>query len=258
MFIAFTLIWAVLTAPAVSDANSVMEKHRQATSVQDLTGQLTYTNISKSGRKQTRTLEQHILRTQKGEYTYNLLLEFISPQDVAGTSTLTLQHERKDDEQWLYLPALRMSKRISPSKKSDRFMGTEITYEDLSGYLSEPLDDYQYSLLGEETINGRTAYKVEALPKQGIRTQYGKRQLWIDKATHLMAKTLFYDHKSELLKTYEATEIRPVGSGEHYRAHQIKMENVQTGNTTMVKYEDFVINEGVDAAMFSTTWMETR
>ncbi|MEQ8705862.1 MAG: outer membrane lipoprotein-sorting protein [Phaeodactylibacter sp.] len=258
MIIAFTLLWAVLTAPAVTDGTSTMEKHRQATAVQDLTGQLTYTNISKSGRKQTRTLRQHILRTDEGEYTYNLLLEFISPQDVAGTSTLTLQHEQKDDEQWLYLPALRMSKRISPSKKSDRFMGTEITYEDLSGYLSEPIDDYKYTLMVEEAVNGRPAYKLEALPRQGVRTQYGKRHLWIDKATHLMAKTLFYDHKGKLLKTYQATDIRPIGSGGHYRAHQIKMENVQTGNTTVVQYKDFAINEGVEAAIFSTTWMETR
>lgn len=258
MILAFTLIWAVLAAPAFTDAASVMEKHRQATSVQDLSGQLTYTNISKSGRKQTRTLQQHILRTEEGAYTYNLLLEFISPQDVAGTSTLTVQHEGKDDEQWLYLPALRMSKRISPSKKSDRFMGTEITYEDLSGYLSEPLDDYKYTLLGEETVNGRPAHKIEAIPKQGLRTQYGKRQLWIDKATHLMAQTRFFDQKGELLKTYEATEIRPIGTSGHYRAHRIKMENIQTGNTTVVQYSGFAINEGVDAAMFSTTWMETR
>lgn len=258
MILAFTLFWAVLIAPIVNDGASVMEKHRQATAVQDLTGQLTYTNISKSGRKQTRTLQQHILRTDEGDHTYNLLLEFISPQDVAGTSTLTVQHEQKDDEQWLYLPALRMSKRISPSKKSDRFMGTEITYEDLSGYLSEPLGDYQYTLLGEEAVNRRAAFKVEALPKKGIRTQYGKRVLWIDKATHLMVKTLFYDHKGELLKTYDATEIHPIGTSRHYRAHQIKMENVQTGNTTVVQYTGFAIDEGVDAAMFSTTWMETR
>jgi len=258
MFIAFTLIWAVLTAPSFNDATSVMEKHRQATAVQDLTGQLTYTNISKSGRKQTRTLRQHILRTDKGDYTYNLLLEFTDPQDVAGTATLTVQHERKDDEQWLYLPALRMSKRISPSKKSDRFMGTEITYEDLSGHLSEPLEDYRYTLLGEAAPNGRPAYKIEALPREGLRTQYGKRLLWIDKATHLMVQTRFYDRKGEHLKTYTATNIRPVGSSGHYRAHRITMENVQTGNTTKVQYSGFAINEGVDAALFSTTWMETR
>ncbi len=258
MILVFTLIVTLFSTPVLPDAAAIMEAHRQATAVQDLTGQLTYTNISKSGRKQTRTLQQYILRTDKGDYTYNLLLEFTDPQDVAGTATLTIQQERKDDEQWLYLPALRMSKRISPSKKSDRFMGTEITYEDLSGHLSEPIDDYQYTLLGEETINGRPAYKLEALPREGLRTQYGKRLLWIDQATHLMVQTRFYAHKGEHLKTYTATDIRPVGSDGHHRAHQIKMENVQTGNTTKVQYSGFAINAGVDAAMFSTTWMETR
>jgi outer membrane lipoprotein-sorting protein len=257
MLYLFVFLYTALTAPAITDGADIMKQHRKSTAVQDLTGQLTYTNISKSGRRQTRTLQQHILRTDEGDYTYNLLLEFISPQDVAGTATLTLQYQQKDDEQWLYLPALRTSRRISPSKKSDRFMGTEITYEDLSGYLSEPIEDYQYRLLGEEVVEGRPAYKLEAVPQKGVRTQYSKRQLWIDQATHLMAKTLFYDQKGELLKAYTATGIRSIGKGA-YRAHQIKMDNVKTGNTTIVKYEDFAINQGVDPSMFSTTWIETR
>ncbi len=256
------LLLALFIVSLAGSANitglQVMEQYRRATAIQDLTGQLTYTNISKTGRTQTRTLKQYILCTDPQAYTYNLLLEFTSPQDVAGTATLTIQYDRQDDEQWLYLPALRTSKRISPSKKSDRFMGTEITYEDLSGYLSEPLDDYRYQLLGEEAVDGRPAYRIEALPREGVLTQYGKRLLWIDRETHLMLRTGFYDRKGNLLKTYTASDIRRVGAGKHFRAHQILMENVQTGNSTSVRYEDFAIDQGIQPEMFTKTWMETR
>lgn len=240
------------------NALEVMQLYRKATAIQDLSGTITYTNISKTGRSQTRSLKQHISCNDNAEQTYNLLLEFTSPQDVAGTATLTLQHSKRQDDQWLFLPALRMSKRISASKRSDRFMGTEMTYEDLSTYLSEPLDNYEYKLLGEETIDGRTAHQIEALPRQGTLTQYSKRQLWIDKETNLMLRTDFYDKKGNLLKMYKAYDIKPVGDSGFFRAYRVEVENVQTGNKTKVDYSDFAINQGVDGQMFSKTYLETQ
>jgi negative regulator of sigma E activity len=240
------------------DALEVMQLYRKATAINDLSGTITYTNISKTGRSQTRTLQQHISCNNEAAQTYNLLLEFTDPQDVAGTATLTLQHNKRPDDQWLFLPVLRMSKRISASKRSDRFMGTEMTYEDLSTYLSEPLDEYEYKMLGEENVEGRAAYIIEALPKQGTRTQYSKRKLWIDQETHLMLRTDFYDDKGKLLKVYKAFDIKPVGDSGFFRAYNVEVENVQTGNKTKVAYSDFAINQGVDEQMFSKTYLETQ
>lgn len=239
-------------------ALEVMQLYRKATAIKDLRGTITYTNISKTGRSQTRTLQQHIACNNEVAQTYNLLLEFTAPQDVAGTATLTLQHDKRQDDQWLFLPALRISKRISASKRSDRFMGTEMTYEDLSTYLSEPLEDYEYKLLGEENLEGRVAYHIEATPKQGTRTQYSKRQLWIDQETHLMLRTDFYDDKGKLLKIYTAHEIKPVGNSGFFRAYRVEVDNKQTGNRTKVEYSDFAINQGVDEQMFSKTYLETQ
>jgi len=254
----FLFLGLVIYADQPLTGLEVMSKYREATAIQDLTGELTYTNISKTGRTQTRTLKQYILCTDAEEYTYNLVLEFTSPQDVSGTATLTIQHAGKDDDQWLYLPVLRTSKRISPNKKSDRFMGTEITYEDLSGYLSEPLEDYSYTMVGEEAVEGRQAYLIEALPRAGVKTQYAKRRLWIDQQTHLMLRTEFFDQKNTLLKTYVASDIRSVGAGKHVRAHRVVMHNVQTGNRTEVSYRNFAIDQQVQEEIFTKTWLETR
>jgi outer membrane lipoprotein-sorting protein len=256
------LLTVCLTLPLLADtpnaARKIMEQYRKATAVKDLTSQLTYTNISKSGRKQTRTLKQYIACNNEEHHTYNLFLAFTAPHDVAGTATLTIQQHQKEDEQWLYLPAIGNSKRISASKKADRFMGTEMTYEDLSSYLAEPLDAYQYSLLGEEAVAGRKAFKLVATPLANTLTQYSKRILWIDQQTHLIVKTEFFDKNSHLLKVYTATDIRPIGESNFFKAHQIAVENVQTSNTTQVRYEGFVINHGLSADIFTKTWLETR
>lgn len=235
-----------------------MQAYQAATTIQDLRSELTYVNTSKTGRQQTRQLEQYILRTSPTENTYNLLLRFTAPGDVAGTSTLTIQHETKADDQWLYLPVLRNAKRISASNKADRFMGTEMTYEDLSTYLSEPLEDYHYELLGEGQVGERTAHKIRAIPAAGTPTQYSSRTLWLDTETQLMLRTDFYDLQGNLLKVFTASDLRQVAGSQVWRAHQIRLENRQSGNRTEVTYRNFVIDQGVEDNLFTKTYLETR
>ena len=235
----------------------IIEKYIAATSIENLNSTLRYKNISKKGRVQERKLEQYILKNDHGNETYNFLLRFVSPNDVRNTATLTIQHEGKADDQWLYLPVIRSAKKISASKKADRFMGTEMSYEDLSNYLSEPKDDYSYQLGQETLISGRTAYQITAIPKPNTKTQYSKRILWIDKETYLMVKCDFFNDKDQLFKRYEAEDIKAIGNSDFYRAHFVSLHNLITNNKTEVYYEDFHINEGVDKGIFSKSYIET-
>ena len=206
---------------------------------------------------QERTLEQFIQQTDAAKNTYNFLLKFIAPADIRGTSTLTLQHAEKADDQWLFLPALRSARRISASKKGDRFMGTEMTYEDLSNYLSEPTKDYSYELLGEETIDGIACYKIAATVLPTASSQYSKRILWIDQVTFLQVQAHFYNKKAQLMKVFVAKDIQKIGDTNYYKAHYIQLENKLTKNKTEVFYSDFVINKGVDNNIFSKSYIET-
>jgi hypothetical protein len=57
---------------------------------------------------------------------------FNKPRDVKGTAFLSFSHPKANDDQWLYLPALKRVKRISSRNKSGPFMGSEFAFEDLS------------------------------------------------------------------------------------------------------------------------------
>lgn len=238
-------------------AIEIIEEYKSATAIENLQSTLVYKNISKKGRVQERKLEQYILKNENGDDTYNFLLRFVAPNDVKNTATLTIQHDQKNDDQWLYLPVIRRAKKISASKKSDRFMGTEMSYEDLSNYLSEPSEEYDYELIGTEEVNQRFAFHLVATPKANSETQYSKRELWIDQETFIMTKCDFYNKKGKLCKRYIAEDIKPIAGTQYNRAHSVSLHNLITNNTTEVYYDNFYINKGVDAGIFSKSYIET-
>lgn len=246
-----------IPSSAQEDGRSIIMSYQKANEINDLTSKIQYKNISKKGRVQNRELTQYISQSDAVNDQYALLLRFTAPNNIEGTSTLTLQNAKSDDDQWLYLPSLRTTKKISASKKSDRFMGTEMTYEDLSNYLSEPTQDYTYTKIGEDNYNNFSCYKIEVTPLEHTKTQYSKKIMWITKEHFVMIKTEFYDKDNTLLKTYAASDIKPIGETQKYRAHEAVIHNEKTGNRTEVSYVDFVINAGIDESMFNKNYLES-
>ena len=106
-----------------------------------------------------------------------ILIIFDQPRDVKGTALLTFTHRTEDDDQWLYLPALKRVKRISSSNKSGPFMGSEFAYEDIT---SEEVEKYTYKYIRDETYNDMECFVIERYPVDK-RSGYSKQLVWIDK-----------------------------------------------------------------------------
>lgn len=254
--IILTLVLASFVTLPAQDANVIIDQYLNQNRVENLTGNISYKNISKSGRVQERTLEQYVKRHGGEEDEYSFLLKFTAPVDVIGTATLTVQDNEDRDDQWLYLPVVRSARKISPSKKSDRFMGTEMTYEDLSLYLSEKKDQWDYVYMQGEMQQNIDCHKIVALPKANTETQYSKRILWIDKERLVLMKAEFYGKSKKLIKLYESSEVKLIG-GSQYRAHRILLSNMVTGNRTEVEYSDFNISKSLSSAMFTKAQLES-
>ena len=99
------------------------------------------------------------------------LIQFLEPAEVKGVSLLTVSHPGRPDEQWFYTPAIDRDRRIAPQEKPTRFLGTHFTYEDME---ERVLDDYEYSLLGEEPLDEAPCWQIEARPKPGKESQYSR------------------------------------------------------------------------------------
>jgi outer membrane lipoprotein-sorting protein len=204
--------------------------------------------INKRGQERNRKIE-YFNKTDENDND-KVLMRFIEPADVKGVGLLTIEHSDRDDDQWLYLPALRKVRRISSSDQGDNFMGTDYTYEDIR---SEKLDEHEYNLMGSETIDGHDCYLIVALPsteKQKQESGYSRREIWMRKDILLMRQIKYYDKKGELLKI-EVRKDMVEAAPNLYRPNFMEMNNVKTGHTTQITFDKREINKGIPERIFT-------
>jgi hypothetical protein len=168
------------------------------------------------------------------------IIVFREPRDVKGTAFLVFTKKVGNDDQWLYLPALKRVKRISSSNKSGPFVGSEFAYEDLS---SQEVEKYTYRFLRDETVDGLDSFVVERVPLDK-KSGYTKQIVWVDKAEYRNLKTEYYDRKGELLKTFTAHGYQSYGK-HFWRADRFEMKNSQTGKMTDLIWSEYVFTKGL-------------
>ena len=175
---------------------------------------------------------------------------FQSPADVKNTSFMSWSYDSdKSDDQWIYLPALKKTKRISSDSKSDYFMGSDFTYDDLG---DRKLEADTHKLLREETIDGKDCYVVESISKDED-YMYSKTITWIIKDSFIGYKKEFYDEDEDLLKVLSIKKYEEISG--IFVITNSEMKNVQKDHKTSMILKDVKINTGVSASKFSERMM---
>ncbi|MEM7376834.1 MAG: outer membrane lipoprotein-sorting protein [Pseudomonadota bacterium] len=171
---------------------------------------------------------------------------FDKPRDVKGTAFLSFSHTVGNDDQWLYLPALKRVKRISSRNKSGPFMGSEFAYEDLSSF---EVEKFTYEYLRDEPCGDDTCYVVQQFPVDK-NSGYKRRIVWIDQSEYRMHKTEFYNRRDALLKTLEASAYEQY-EGKHWRPTEMHMVNHQNGKSTVLQWSNYAFKTGLDDGDFN-------
>ena len=161
------------------------------------------------------------------------LLFFEDPADVEGTAFLTHSHAERDDDQWLYLPALKRVKRIASSNRSGAFMSSEFSYEDLG---NDEVEKYNYRYLGEAMLDDVATWRLERIPK--TESGYSKQIVWLDQDELRVRQIEFYDRGGRLLKTLTARDYQRYGE-RFWRPLEMEMVNVQNGRRTILNWQDY-------------------
>ncbi len=195
---------------------------------------------------QSSTREMRFMSLETEDEGDKRLSVFDSPRDVEGTAFLSYTYKEKDDDQWLYLPALRRVKRIASNNQSGPFVGSEFAYEDLA---SQEVEKYTYIYLRDEVVDGQDCYLVEFTPVDE-NSGYTKQLVWIDKEHYRTIKTEFYDRKNELLKTLTMSGYQQY-KDKHWRADKFTMVNHQTGKSTELQFNDYVFSQGLEENLFT-------
>lgn len=200
---------------------------------------------NRQGREHQRLMRSQVLETQQdGDKSVTI---FDSPGDVRGTALLTYSHKSGDDDQWLYLPALKRVKRISSSNKSGAFMGSEFAYEDMG---SREVEKYRYRYIRDEQINDQNGFVLELYPRDRKNSGYSRIVSWVDKVEYRVHKEEYYDKKERLLKTLLLSEYHQYLDF-LWRAHLLKMVNHQNGKETDLVQSNFTFQTGLSDRDFT-------
>lgn len=215
--------------------------------IQDQKNSVTLTLTEKDGSSK-KIVASRSWRNYRGQGGFDsktlLVTEF--PPDSRGISFLIWDYseQNKLDDLWLYLPALRIVRRISVRDQNDAFLGSDLTFGDMG---QRRIDEDEHHLLKEEVSQGTPAYIVESVPKEK-ESLYSKKILWISKENWTVLKTDYYDRTGRLLKR-QIIEWQKLNELHVWKKTEVT--NIQNGHRTLFEVGDLHVNVGLQDSEFT-------
>ncbi len=212
--------------------------------------------IDNRGNARTREISMATKLFDDGK-TEKRIYRFLSPADVKGTGVLVFDYEDKADDIWVFLPALRKSRRVVSSERSKSFMGSEFSYADLN---IPELSDYDYKVIKDENVAGASCTVIEVTPKSDSVAKsegYSKKLYWVEKSNYAVRKGEFFDLKGKLLKVLTADNVKLVDSKKkRYRTMKMEMENKQSGRKSIFETTKIANAPNTKDEYFTTSYLE--
>jgi outer membrane lipoprotein-sorting protein len=213
----------------------------------DMKARILMTLTSSGGQKRVREMVM-LRRNEGGAGEQKYFIYFHQPADVKGMTFLVAKFPGKDDDRWLFLPAVNLVKRIAAKDAAQSFVGSDFTYEHVSG---RDVEADSHQLLREEKVGERDCYVVESTTNSPA--EYKRKVAWIDKTAFLPIKEEYYDAKNELFKVFAADEIQDLGGLPTIVRRS--MVNKKTGHSTTVVFQDTAYNVGIEPDVFTERYL---
>lgn len=180
---------------------------------------------------------------------------YLSPKNIKDTAFLTYDYNdpKVEDNQWLYLPALRKVRRISASDRGDYFLGTDMTYEDIKLETRVSTADFNFQTLGSCEIDGKPGLQIEGTPKSkeiARELGYSKTLSCVDNEIWMVRQSQFWDIKGKLLKTITISNIAQIQG--IWTQQNIDVENHKTGHSTSLTFSEVDYESPVPDDIFTT------
>ncbi|MAG20601.1 MAG: hypothetical protein CMF77_00305 [Candidatus Marinimicrobia bacterium] len=230
------LFITVLQGQSGYDIAKMMDERKQPT---DMTSKTTMVLTNSKGKTRTSTIFSQLVDSGNKQ-----ILWFLAPADDKGVAFLKIEHDDKDDEMRMWLPAFNKIRRISSKKKGDSFMGSDLSYEDMT---SRELDENEFVRLDDDEVDGKECYMLEVTPKPEAKSNYSKHMTWVEKATLLAVKEESYDQNGNLKKTKVFNTSR---MGDYNIMTGIFVKDVQKEHTTRVTFDEIQLDSGLEENLF--------
>ena len=204
-----------------------------------------------SGDGKERIREMTMLRKdlqEGGEQRY--FIYFHRPPDVREMTFMVWKYPRRNADRWLFIPALKLVRRIAADDKRSSFVGSYFSYEDISG---RGVEEDVHQLVREERLDGREVYVVESRPREARGTEFSRKLSWIDKTTFLPLKEEYYDTRGDLYKVFSADELKEIQG--FWTITRRTMKNAQTGHRTEATFQEVRYNLKLSDTLFTERYL---
>jgi len=249
---------SLLTTSSFADdikAREIMERVDARDDGKTLSENMLMILIDKNGKRRVRHLKSY--SKDFGEDEYKILF-FQSPSDVKNTAFLTYDYDdsSKDDDQWLYLPALKKVKRIPSADKSSSFMGSDFSYFDMT---DRNLDDYDFKLLKEIKVRGHDAWMIESIPKNQKtidESGYNKSIAIIRKDNYMVVRAINF-MRSGKRKYFDIKKLHQEdGVWLVDKMTMTTKKGKDTVHQTVITFDNIKLNREIKDDMFTTRRLE--
>ncbi|MDP3177495.1 MAG: outer membrane lipoprotein-sorting protein [Spirochaetaceae bacterium] len=257
VFAAITLLAAVFGAQGAAaqsavaqSAAEIVRASRDRIKADTVSTRSRMVITAKDGTTTERLVDQY---SSEGKDGNRSMIVFQKPASVAGTRFLVVENPGREEDRWIYLPALGKVRRIASGEGSGSFMGTDFTYDDISSANRDATKD-SHEILRSEALTGADCWVIESKPMDKD-YQYSKMVSWIDKATKISRRIELYDKKGVLLKVVEIEKVEDVQGRSTPKT--TKMSSVQAKTSTTIFVEIIKYDEKIPEGVFTTRYLET-
>ncbi len=253
----FSVLSGALMAQAPMNPKDIMKKSRDQSKLSGLESKTTLEINDGKGNQRLRVTTMVSKIFPDG--TEKRAILFLSPADVKGTGILIWDNEGKEDNMWIYMPALRKSRKIVSSEKSKNFMGSEFSNADLT---VGNTDDFTYELIGAETVDKESCWKIKIKPVNSqIATENGisEKTTWISQKDFMPRKTLFLDPEGNPWKemSYSGIKLMDAKTGKYFISEMV-IRNLKNGRFSKMNMTDMVYNPSVKDDYFTLSYIEKQ
>jgi outer membrane lipoprotein-sorting protein len=251
LYLLLLLLPLLQAAAQQPDATGIMDKTRELTLTGSLSATVSLTITEKNGTVRNRTISM-LTKSYTGG-TEKRLIKFTEPADVKGTSMLITDNKDKADEMWIYLPALKKTRRIVSTEKGKSFMSSEFSNADFS---SPALADFSNRHLQGSGSNGQWIIESKPLtPEKADEYGFSRKVSYIGSENSQVRKIEFYNFDNELFKIVEIKAVQP-GENGRYIVKDMTAKNLLNGRGSEIKFSNIAMNSKIDDSSFTLQNLE--
>jgi len=165
-----------------------------------------------------------------------MVLRFTAPAEVKGVALLVVNHRDRASDQWMWTPGIERDRRIALQDRSTRFFGTDFSFEDME---ERDVDQFDYTLLGDDTVEGVACWKIRSTPKQSKSSQYTRAVLWIRKDNYSIVRIDSYIKDQAVRRLVYSEFVNIVGV---WTARSLQMSDLRRGTHTRLTLDKLQYN----------------